>query len=381
MSQIARCCVCDQRVRIPDVDAAVWVRCPHCHEEYELRRVAHDLPPRLEVLGDSPVVIDSEIGAGQTTVDPHDFPETAPQVVIDASGEGDHKPKARVKSPSTLHARRAKKRPPHTFIAIAKVVLGGIAGLAIGQVILWWLPKPYQTDLFELSANVPAAASVILPPNLRPRPHDIEKPVAEPTPAAADDAVASPVSLPESPSAPVPATDLRHSLLWAQAEDKAFDEQEVMEQRNLETWYDGLQQLAYCATNVRSIDHVNRDVVAKLTKFISEIARSPKKRDALAALGAKQFAEDPRDQDGILLVGQVTAIRPRGNLFQTSLQLSGSGQIVEVISHRDPLQRKLFAVDDRLLILGVVMAAQPDVSDGEMPQTVVMGGFPVPIKE
>jgi hypothetical protein len=49
-------------------------------------------------------------------------------------------------------------------VEVAKIVLGGIAGLTIAQLILWWMPwTKYRRDPFKLGPKVAAYASWIVP--------------------------------------------------------------------------------------------------------------------------------------------------------------------------------------------------------------------------
>jgi hypothetical protein len=58
--------------------------------------------------------------------------------------------------------QRKKKSPA---IEVAKIVLGGIAGLAIAQLLLWWMPffSKHRQDPFKLGPKVAAFASWIVP--------------------------------------------------------------------------------------------------------------------------------------------------------------------------------------------------------------------------
>ena len=49
--------------------------------------------------------------------------------------------------------RRSGKRP---LIELCKIVLGGLAGVVIAQLILWWLPGNLRRDPFGLAPRLPA---------------------------------------------------------------------------------------------------------------------------------------------------------------------------------------------------------------------------------
>jgi len=78
--------------------------------------------------------------------------------VAPASGAGPTARKRRVAP------RPKKKRSP--AMEVVKIVLGGIAGLAIAQLILWWNPWK-RTDPFELAPKLGGVAPWIVPEDFR----------------------------------------------------------------------------------------------------------------------------------------------------------------------------------------------------------------------
>lgn len=404
MSQIARCCLCDKRVRIPDVESSDWVRCPHCHEEYQLKKIANDLPPRLQVIGDRPVIIDSaSIGVESSTAGkPVNFTGLAESFVHEESGSapipkviGDHwpdedaneqpddrEPRARVRSPQTLHANRSK-RNASGFATMAKVVVGGIVGLLLGQCILWWLPAPYQSDPLNLARIVPARMQFIVPPKLRGQ---AELPATEATVALkVAEEIEEPVQAQQTTdenARRVPATDLKYSLQTARQENQAFRDRSTHEQRHIDSWYGGLKQLAFCVTNISAMDGVNLQIVEEMTEFLQTLVQDTGKVSLLSQEAAKQLAADPlRAHEGIVLVGEAQGIRSAGELYRTTLRAE-SGAEVEIVSRQDPRSSKSFDTGDFVLVLGVVVAQPMEIQGYKGPnEAVVLGGFPVKVSK
>ena len=53
------------------------------------------------------------------------------------------------------------------MIELIKIVAGGIAGLLIAQLALWWLPGDMRRDPFELAPQLPGWLQILLPTELR----------------------------------------------------------------------------------------------------------------------------------------------------------------------------------------------------------------------
>ncbi|MCA9198327.1 MAG: hypothetical protein KDA87_12345, partial [Planctomycetales bacterium] len=66
----------------------------------------------------------------------------------------------------TGKARRSRKGRNPVLEAV-KVVLGGVAGLLIAQMILWWLPGQWRRDPFDLAPQLPASLAFLVPTELR----------------------------------------------------------------------------------------------------------------------------------------------------------------------------------------------------------------------
>ncbi len=401
MSQIVRCCVCDERVRLPDVDSDVWVRCPHCLEEFPLSRIATDLPPRLEVIVEPTLVVDStdteskkqaaakasDDGAGIATM-PAVVDAQRPAAAASDIPDGDEA----VGTPNpNLHANRVKASGKGNGLAFFKIALGGIAGLMLGQIIIWWLPHPYRSDPFDLAKNVPSKLSFLLPPNefgsedalISEASNNVEKEIAVSSPmvehampGSSDDVVPA-----ISDGPPVPPTDLRISVQTAVAEDTAFEERGSYEKRHVESWYEGLRQLSVCVTNITTLSSVNDDVVEQMMAFLVQVASDQEKVSALTKEAVDQIrAGEPVDHQGIVVAGEVLSIKPAGELFRTKLHLIETDMTVDIISRQDPVEKKAYGEKDSVMILGVVLAT-PRTLQGYKgsDRPVIFGGFPIKV--
>jgi len=394
MSQIVRCCACDERVRLPDVDSDVWVRCPLCREEFQLSRIATDLPPRLEVIGEPTLVVDSLTDDAESLTDGPGI--TAMPAIIDpqrptAAGPDAPSPEGNLGATPNpnLHANRVKVRSNGNGLAFAKVAFGGVAGLILGQVILWWLPHPYRSDPFDLAKKVPTPLRFLLPPNEF---DTIDSTLTTTSISPFEEiAVSSPLvenAMPGDSSRevaavsngpPVPPTDLRITLQTAVAEDTAFVERGSYQPRHVESWCEGLRQLSVCVSNIATLSSVNDEVVDEMKAFLERIAGDPRKVAALTSQAVRQMqAEEPIDQQGIVVAGEVLSIKPAGELYRTTLRLSETDRTVDVISRQHPTKAEACAEKDSVLILGVMLTTPTSLQGYKgTDQLVIFGGFPV----
>ncbi|MCA9177651.1 MAG: hypothetical protein KDB14_24440 [Planctomycetales bacterium] len=177
---IKRCPYCMDEVRIPaGVPETATVRCPLCLEEYQLLEVG--LPPLLEVVdgGDAMLVgagvVSGAAAAGEAdTADGYRLAGSDLKVAKDTSDDGGALPafslteeKAASGATSTVKtSRRPAKKKASPIKEMVKIVGGGVIGLAIGQLALWYLPgdwKTKQRDPFGLGPHVHKVAPWIVP--------------------------------------------------------------------------------------------------------------------------------------------------------------------------------------------------------------------------
>lgn len=178
MTAVGQCPECQGWVQIPIDEPAFPARCPHCLAEITSHdmRLAEVLPlVRL----DDDSVMPTEIDLSESDSH-HDGARVDAVLLMEPSDSGDHaassgidvssvrvQTEADVPSPFELGKtvnRRKQRRPAWEFF---KIVAGGVAGLLIAQLILWWLPGNWRRDPLHLAPQVPAWLQFVLPDDLQ----------------------------------------------------------------------------------------------------------------------------------------------------------------------------------------------------------------------
>lgn len=170
---IILCPQCADSVRLPDgASRSATVRCPLCQEEYPLAAALDKLPPTLIVISD-PEAAELTLAS----LDSGTAVAAAAPAFVDLEGVGAFSPAMTetdaARRPSGAASRRRpvatrKRKPKNPAVEAVKVILGGVAGLAIAQVILWWMGSwkswPRQrADMFELGPKVARFAPWAVP--------------------------------------------------------------------------------------------------------------------------------------------------------------------------------------------------------------------------
>lgn len=156
----ATCPHCRDQVTVPPgIDPEATVRCPLCQEEFQLSRVLESMPPQLIVVGGetspwqgqlgserpaflAPAPADEESAGEEFRL--LDDEETAvaagdseqfrfEEGTGEAAGGGKAGQRA---APARGRRSKPKKNPA---MELVKIFVGGVAGLAIGYVLLWWI--------------------------------------------------------------------------------------------------------------------------------------------------------------------------------------------------------------------------------------------------
>ena len=171
----SRCPYCMDEVRIPaGLPESAVVRCPLCEEEYALSEVG--LPPLLQVVSGA-VLVGSGVGAesdGGFSIAPaiDDQPQGSGMPAFSLSGDAAAAGDLAAPRPVTK-TRRPTKKKGSAAREVAKIVGGGIVGLAIGQLALWYLPgewKTKQRDPFGLGPHVAKVAPWLVPEQVSGKP-------------------------------------------------------------------------------------------------------------------------------------------------------------------------------------------------------------------
>lgn len=175
------CPKCREQVTLPaGVSPSARVECPLCSQVYHFEEVLDLLPPQLIVLDDVPDAGREEASAAEMvpaeTLPLVDTGEQVPSMGFD-NFEFETSPPPQLRSKRSIRGQRnARRKSP--LLELSKIIAGGVVGLLIGQLILWWgLAK----DPLRTAADVAAVAPWAVPPKFHavPQVHD---PQAAPLP-------------------------------------------------------------------------------------------------------------------------------------------------------------------------------------------------------
>jgi hypothetical protein len=371
------------------------VRCPLCTEEYRLADALAKLPPALIILEPS---LDGSLSLEADS-------DAAPAFEFEA-GSAPVEPRVQVRQPARVRKQK------NVIVEFAKIVLGGILGLAIGQVLLWRMPgnwPAHQRDPFQFGQKYGTVfpISVLAPrlvrdPGLISESEHIDEDdwtvdpsiTDEPmmnedsrTGGAIDSGEVGDTSLRPSREQPNPANPGIQfpPRMDAREIDRAIQISTV----SMERWQmsDGdrelkdsdlvssLKDLAYAVTFVYPERSIAAATVEHLREFLPPFSRSPLKE--LLFAGGVEIDVDDASLTGEVIVGIVQDIQLNGDLFETILELA-PGVTVPVLSVDDPRER--FTRKDQVLMLAVwVTRPQTQLSGyDELPTgPVLYSDFPV----
>jgi len=379
------------------------VRCPLCNEEYPLDEALRGVPPMLIVVGAGKSVLASD-GDDGIRLAPT---ETAKPFVFEERA-----------APTKITARpRPPQREKNPLVEIIKVVAGGVVGLSIGQLLLWWVVPGLQMgqrDPFGLAPKLAPYVPWIIPEGLRPldedalvqrereqaarrrRPNVTERPAEKqksPT-NSAEKTIIPQTTLTEIPdttlepqddgpndsprvtppslgiaNAPQVAADEVNAAL-AQAQVSWEERTSTMEIGELKT---ALEQLARAITFADPADEEIQGTAEAATSLLREIAADTGQLEKLVSVTKPSAAKDKFP--GRFIAGEVEQIDKFGRLYSSRVK-THNGNVV-IISVVDPLQS--ISEGDQVLILGVHVdkpMQQLIGLDGRLlSQSVVFGGL------
>ncbi|NLF72241.1 MAG: hypothetical protein GX575_24670 [Candidatus Anammoximicrobium sp.] len=195
---IIACPRCTDSVVLPSrASQRATVRCPLCQEEFPLAEVLDKLPPEL-------IVVDDPDAAAAVTLTDGAAPDVdaVPRLLEPEPRTGGFAPLSietgdSAATTATATRRRrpaapAKRKSKSPVAEFVKIVLGGVAGLVIAQVILWWIgsAKEWPSKRADISGLAPKIAPYV--PWIVPERYRGEKPSGGAVSApAAGDAVAA----------------------------------------------------------------------------------------------------------------------------------------------------------------------------------------------
>lgn len=176
---VASCPSCQERVTVPvDATPDSMVRCPFCHEEFELRAFLTQLPPSLIVLeqgssveggesNDATVEADASssnvLGALVDAGEPRDSSDSLP--AFDFTPEPVDKEEQR--EPAGPSKGRGQK---NATVEAVKIVAGALLAIPAAQIILWWfVPGGYKRDLLGIGPAVSRVVPWVVPERFHAR--------------------------------------------------------------------------------------------------------------------------------------------------------------------------------------------------------------------
>lgn len=378
------CPRCGDNVLAPSgVSPAARVRCPLCMDEFELSEAMAQLPPELIVLEPVMAELNSAASTASTSAAASGFSidtsSPAPEFKFE-QGSAPVRPQVEIRQPEPIN------RPKKVVFEIFKVVLGGLLGLTIGQILLWRLPgdwPTHQRDPFQVGEKYGHVfpVSFLAPESVRdPGAVTLSKegeaidweadmdsanvPLDDDSADSTDDepsledddpadsatgAAGTAAELPELPGVRFPPritggqldAAVQSSLAIATAMNGVSANSPAVKSQLV----DSLRRVARSVTFIQPTRSVPQAIEAKLQEFLPQFAAAE-----FRSLLFRGDAEQAGDAfAGELIVGEVTHIQLNGQLFQTTFRLDG-GELL-VLSVEDP--REKFTIGDSVLMLGV----------------------------
>ncbi|TVS17582.1 MAG: hypothetical protein EA424_12330 [Planctomycetaceae bacterium] len=134
-----------------------------------MAEVLDSLPPLLQITDDPDQATDRDVLApregeyGLAPLDGETVPKAAPAFSIDSSRD------VSATAPTTAAKRRKgpvrpQRKKKNPAAEVVKIALGGIAGLVIAQLLLWWMPwQDLRRDPFALGPSISKFAPWLVP--------------------------------------------------------------------------------------------------------------------------------------------------------------------------------------------------------------------------
>lgn len=184
------CPRCRDEVSVPaKASRSALVRCPLCTEEYLLSEAMADAPPTLIVIGgeeDEGELVGAgaaaagaglgyELAGGTGAVGGAGARMGVGTNMFDSSA-----PSGATVSPAKPMVRgvaRPKRKEKSAIGEILKVLIGGVVGLSLGLIALWWI---FGKDPLELGPKVSPYAPWLVPAQFAGKPKTAQSPAPEP---------------------------------------------------------------------------------------------------------------------------------------------------------------------------------------------------------
>lgn len=402
-----KCLKCDESVLIPaGASLQATVLCPLCHEQFILGDMLDALPPALEVVNDPEAEQSPEVkpfnfdfeGRGEQPTDDIQVSDgeasDSPAAAVPAFQFEDSAPAGSTGEAKTYRpAARPKRKEKNPIVEMAKVVGGGVLGILIAILGIWWIGKQ---DPFKLGPKVAEIAPWIVPEELRgggdadddgeepeqngklqdqnknrpsgrpPRTtnqgenehiargdlsqspfNDQGEPADKNSPKKEDDnkqrkendnqtqptnpvrIKIADVTTPKSFKQSVDIADVALTK-WAPEED--FDTEAFRQDA-----FKAIDELGKNIACSNQADPLNESSIQRTRGFLTDLRGKEKKLGIINSWTAKQLASGDADLQGVLLAGEVKSIENQGVLWETQVELlTESQEPIAVITLQDP---------------------------------------------
>jgi hypothetical protein len=161
---IIRCPRCRDEVSVPQgATSRALVRCPLCLEQYLLSEALNNAPPALVIIGGE--VEQAAIVSPAADEEYRLTGSQGPSAAYQAAAAGS--PTTAAVRPAVRTAPRPRPRQGNPLLLLINYVGGGVMGLALGLLVLWW---GFQRDPLELGPTFAAYTPWIVPVQFRGKP-------------------------------------------------------------------------------------------------------------------------------------------------------------------------------------------------------------------
>jgi hypothetical protein len=158
---IVRCPRCRDEVTVPaKATGRALVRCPLCLEEYLLAEALANAPPPLVIIGGE--VEQSAIAGATSEGDEYQLAGGPYSAALDSGAPA--APTAAAPRPTIRTAPRPRRQERSGLLLLVNYVVGGVLGLSLGLLVLWW---GFSRDPLELGPPIARYLPAIVPVQFR----------------------------------------------------------------------------------------------------------------------------------------------------------------------------------------------------------------------
>lgn len=396
MNLPAKCPNCQQLVLAPEHQKIVTLRCPSCDHHFASSSLIRLDVPMLQIVSNSSLDDSAAADQGQSrefqSATNQATKESIPQLTDVTS----------MQTQAATRARANSRRNPSVKLELLKVFLGGLTGIIIAQLVLWWLPSGLRRDPLQVAAHVPTWLSFVVPEELRQKKAQTpagdldDKPESEykqltgdlklldPLPPDSDlgndkhfnidgslASSAAPVTAipPATPPAATrlkdppsyPASELRNLLADVRIQLEEYNDTDVdreTRRTQLRRLYQRLCEIGEVVTFVNMDDpHIGRMMQAS-EALLTRISNSPDQLELVGKAAGTWINYSSRVTDGITIAGEVIAIEAQDNLYFSTIRFPSKSETnIRLVCERNPITdvRQAYEVGDQVLAFGAII--------------------------